>query len=359
MSVVVLAGSAVGGGAVGALAEPVAEVSPSQAAPGATVTVSVTCDPLGGAAPDTIEATSMAFEDGLAELRLVSGKDDRTSAAVYRGTARIALPEDFEDGESAGGEPVGDESVTGEEAGAVPAPGEDTASEPAAGEPEADEPVADEPVAGEPEADEPVADEPVAGEPEADEPASGAPASGGSAAGEDPADGPAADEDGADEGATDEGAAGADAPFADAMLPDTAGEDGAAEDTTAGHAAGRDSAWTVDGTCPAASGAEGKPWSATFTVPASGGGGREGGGDGSGGGSSGDGSSGAVHSGTPCPDPEDPGCGTAVVQRGVRAGAGGAFGVSVPALVVGGLLIAGALGAAAHRLYGKASGTDG
>ena len=329
VSVVVLAGSAVGGGAAGALAEPAAEVSPSQAAPGATVTVSVTCDPLGGAAPDTIEATSMAFEDGLAELRLVSGKDDKTSPAVYRGTARIALPEDFADGESVGGEPVGDEpvgdeSVTGEDAGDVPAPGEDSASEPAAGEPEADEPVAEEPVVEEPVAEKPVVDEPASGEP---------------AAGEDPANGSAADEDAAD---------------ADATLADTAGEDGAVEDTTAGHATGRDSAWTVDGTCPAASGAEGKPWSATFTVPASGSGGRGGGSDGSGGGSSG-----AVHSATPCPHPKDPGCGTAVVQRGVRAGAGGAFGVSVPALVVGGLLIAGALGAAAHRLYGKASGTDG
>jgi hypothetical protein len=339
VSVVVLAGSAVGGGAAGALAEPAAEVSPSQAAPGATVTVSVTCDPLGGAAPDTIEATSMAFQDGLAELRLVSGRDDKTSPAVYRGTARIALPEDFEDGESVGGEPVGDEpvgdeSVTGEDAGDVPAPGEDSTSEPAAGEPEADEPVAEEPVVEEPVAEEPVVDEPASGEP---------------AAGEDPANGPAADEDATDEDATDE-----DATDADATLADTAGEDGAVEDTTAGHAAGKDSAWTVDGTCPAASGAEGKPWSATFTVPASGSGGREGGSDGSGGGSSG-----AVHSATPCPDPKDPGCGTAVVQRGVRAGAGGAFGVSVPALVVGGLLIAGALGAAAHRLYGKASGTDG
>jgi hypothetical protein len=34
----------------------------------------------------------------------------------------------------------------------------------------------------------------------------------------------------------------------------------------------------------------------------------------------------------------------------VRAGAGGTFGDSVPALVAGGVLIAGAAGAAAHRL---------
>ena len=38
------------------------------------------------------------------------------------------------------------------------------------------------------------------------------------------------------------------------------------------------------------------------------------------------------------------------VQRGVRAGEGGVFTDSVPALVTGGVLIAGALGAAAHRL---------
>ncbi|MFE0512521.1 hypothetical protein [Streptomyces sp. NPDC058964] len=43
-------------------------------------------------------------------------------------------------------------------------------------------------------------------------------------------------------------------------------------------------------------------------------------------------------------------CGPAVIQRGVDAGEGGAFNGSVPALVTGGLLIAGALGAAAHRL---------
>ncbi|MFF6779569.1 hypothetical protein [Streptomyces sp. NPDC012510] len=41
---------------------------------------------------------------------------------------------------------------------------------------------------------------------------------------------------------------------------------------------------------------------------------------------------------------------TAPVQRGVHAGDGGAFTDSVPALVAGGLLIAGALGAAVHRL---------
>jgi uncharacterized membrane protein YgcG len=290
VSVVVLAGSVVGGGAAGALAEPAAEISPSQAAPGATVTVSVTCDPLGGSAPGTIEATSMAFEDGLAELRLVAGKDDKTAAAVYRGTARIVLPEDFEDGKPLGGAPA------------------------------AEEPAADEPAVEMPAGDEPAVEEPVV-----EEPATGEPAASGHAVGEDPAGGQATDKEATDKEAVGEGAV------------------------------GEDSAWTVDGTCPAPLGGEGKPWSATFTVPASSGSG----GSGSSGDSSGGGGGGGGRSTAPCPDPKDSGCGTAVVQRGVRAGAGGAFGVSVPVLVMGGLLIAGALGAAAHRLYVRASGTDG
>ncbi|CAM5710180.1 hypothetical protein SPURM210S_03780 [Streptomyces purpurascens] len=45
-----------------------------------------------------------------------------------------------------------------------------------------------------------------------------------------------------------------------------------------------------------------------------------------------------------------------MIQRGVRAGDGGAFtGNSVPALVAGGLLIAGVFGAAAHRLRNRES----
>jgi hypothetical protein len=84
-------------------------------------------------------------------------------------------------------------------------------------------------------------------------------------------------------------------------------------------AGAKDSPWTVDGTCPAAPGGQGKPWSATFS---------------------------AAH-------------GSAAVQHGVRAGAGGAFTDSVPALVAGGLLIAGALGAAVHRLIRRETGMDG
>ncbi|MCI3271157.1 hypothetical protein [Streptomyces cylindrosporus] len=120
----------------------------------------------------------------------------------------------------------------------------------------------------------------------------------------------------------------------------------------------RDSAWTVDGTCPAAPGGQdkaGKAWSATFQVD------RAGGGD-----------------GRPCAEPRTDPCGgdgrqcaearteprtepcdAAVIQRGVRAGEGGTFTDSVPALVGGGVLIAGALGAAAHRLRRRGFTTDG
>ncbi|CAL9623527.1 hypothetical protein SUDANB108_05926 [Streptomyces sp. enrichment culture] len=116
-------------------------------------------------------------------------------------------------------------------------------------------------------------------------------------------------------------------------------------------ASGEDSAWTVDGTCPAAPGGEGKPWSATFTVthgthphPPSHRPGHK-----------------PPHH--PCPEPthhREPrptACAEAPVQRGVRAGDGGAFSDSVPALVAGGVLIAGALGAAVHRLRNRESGT--
>lgn len=59
---------------------------------------------------------------------------------------------------------------------------------------------------------------------------------------------------------------------------------------------------------------------------------------------------------TPGPKPEPTGskgtpCPTAPAHQGVHAGAGGAFTDSVPALAAGGLLIAGAFGAAAHRVY--------
>ncbi|MDH6515439.1 hypothetical protein M2164_001916 [Streptomyces sp. SAI-208] len=98
-----------------------------------------------------------------------------------------------------------------------------------------------------------------------------------------------------------------------------------------------DSAWTVDGTCPTADRAPGKAWSATFTVTR--------GAD-----------TGTSH--RPCPEPRTATCETAAVQKPVRAGQGGSFTDSVPALVAGGLLIAGAVGGAVHRLRRRAPGAD-
>ena len=253
-----------------AAADPAAEVGPGSVDPGGSVTVSVSCDPLGGTAPETLAAASQAFADGTVELSRVAGDDDGVSGPAYRGTARIAAAADLE-GET---EPGG---------------------------------------------------------------------------------------------------------------------------------VGPDSAWTVDGTCPAPPGGQGAPWSATFDVKrnsgGTGGSSNEGGTadgdwDGDGGGTqpctSSYGSScgetgGGVQPCTPshgsscedpgraCPAPQQPHgtaphdsashetaphapdphattCAPATVEHGVRAGAGGAFTDSVPALVAGGLLIAGAFGAAVHRL---------
>ncbi|MET9735886.1 hypothetical protein ABZZ79_36265 [Streptomyces sp. NPDC006458] len=123
---------------------------------------------------------------------------------------------------------------------------------------------------------------------------------------------------------------------------------------------GPDTAWTVDGTCPAAPGGQGKPWSATFTVtrdapkppcpdshgatcppepcPDS---------------------HGATCPPEPCPEPHSGTCPPAPpVQRGVRAGEGGAFTDSVPALVAGGFFIAVAAGGAVYRLRRRTPGRD-
>ncbi|MFF9622661.1 hypothetical protein [Streptomyces griseosporeus] len=216
LSVALLSGAAVAAAAPHGVADPAAEVGPASVQPGGTVTVSVTCDALGGSAPETLEASSEAFEEGAAQLRKVTGGDEGAAGPAYRGTAKIAPAEEFE------------------------------------------------------------------------------------------------------------------------------GVDGTGPDT----------AWTVDGTCPAAPGGQGKPWSATFDVA------RD-----------------AAHHGTappepvppppvpvppppepvapppsPCPSAHGTPCGAAVLPHGVRAGEGGSFTDSVPALVAGGLLIAGAAGAAVHRL---------
>jgi hypothetical protein len=67
---------------------------------------------------------------------------------------------------------------------------------------------------------------------------------------------------------------------------------------------------------------------------------------------------GSTHDGRACDEPYDAACDTADVPRGANAGTGGAFNDSVPALVVGSLLIAGAFGAAAHRLWRRRPDLD-
>ncbi|MFG2786174.1 hypothetical protein [Streptomyces sp. NPDC048419] len=162
-------------------------------------------------------------------------------------------------------------------------------------------------------------------------------------------------------------------------------DDFAADDGPDG-AAAQDAASTVDGTCPAAPGGKGKPWRATFHANHGGGGsggavpGDDGsavpGGDGSGvvpgggdggvapggdtggvvpGGGGGDVVPGGDGAGRPCREPSAGPCADAPAEHGVQAGEGGTFTDSMPALVGGGILIAGALGAAVYRLCHRGS----
>ncbi|TQJ91040.1 hypothetical protein FBY22_1839 [Streptomyces sp. SLBN-31] len=284
LSAAALAGAAVGLPATAAFADPASEVSPGTASPGGTVTVSVSCESTGGEAPPTIEATSQAFDEGTVQLQRVVGNDERAAGVTYRGTARIASATELEDGGPA-------------------AVGPDTAIPDAAAPENTLVPDAAAPDAVGPDAVGPDSVTPDAADPDAVGP---------------------------DKVPTD-AAAPDDAP-PDAAAPDVVGSDsrppgsvGPGSVSPGGVTA--DSAWTVNGTCPAAPGGHGAAWSATFKVDL------------------------GAHASRKCGEQQrTDGCGTAPVQRGVRAGEGGTFTDSVPALVAGGVLIAGALGAAAHRL---------
>ncbi|MCF6525556.1 hypothetical protein [Streptomyces sp. JJ36] len=80
-----------GAAAPAAFAEPTAEVAPRRVTPGATVTVSVSCDPLPGRKrpPRSIKAYSQVFRHGEATLQLTPTKDDTGAGPAYTGTARI------------------------------------------------------------------------------------------------------------------------------------------------------------------------------------------------------------------------------------------------------------------------------
>lgn len=217
------------GTTVAAAENPGAEVSPRTVAPGGTVTVSVACEPTGGPAPETIDATSQAFEHGTVQLNKDGDKEDAEGGPAYSGTARIVPAGNFEEG----------------------------------------------------------------------------------------------------------------------------GPD----------AVGKDSDWSVDGTCPAAPGGQGKQWSASFSASREGSS-RE---------DSHEGSRDEVSRDDVSRDegsrdevPRDGGSRDggardegAAVQHGVHAGEGGTFTDSTLALVTGGVLIAGAAGAAVHRLRRRESSSNG
>lgn len=108
-----------------ASADPDVEVSPSTVSAGGDVSVSISCDPLGGPAPETLEATSGAFDGGTIELKHVPGDDDELSGPAYTGTGRIA-PAEGEEGEEGEESEEDDEGAEGAPAwtvdGTCPAP---------------------------------------------------------------------------------------------------------------------------------------------------------------------------------------------------------------------------------------------
>ncbi|MBC9728705.1 hypothetical protein H8R17_29090 [Streptomyces sp. TRM68367] len=263
-----LVGAVLGLCAPAVSAEPAAEVSPRTVSPGGSVTVSVTCDPVGGAAPPTIDATSKAFAEGTVKLHRIQGGGD-VKGGIQENDGLLPEKDGLQEND---------------------------------GLPEKD---------GLPENDS-LHEEGDLRDPQ------------------EQGDLPDLEEKG---GPGDGGTGGSGGP----VYRGTARIAGSGNIKGGPGAAGADSARTVDGTCPAAPGGQGKPWSATFTVARGGG----------------------SH---PSCSPEPHGttaCGGAGMPRGVRAGQGGAFTDSVPALVAGGLLIAGACGAAVHRLHRRGTGAHG
>uniref|UniRef100_UPI0007738FF3 hypothetical protein n=1 Tax=Streptomyces scabiei TaxID=1930 RepID=UPI0007738FF3 len=101
LSATALIGAVLGAAAPPCFADPAAEVNPHSVAPGDTLTFSVSCDPTGGPAPETIDASSQAFEQGTVTLQRLPGNDDSAGGPSYQGTAKIAPAADFETGTDA------------------------------------------------------------------------------------------------------------------------------------------------------------------------------------------------------------------------------------------------------------------
>ncbi|MFJ1736608.1 hypothetical protein [Streptomyces sp. NPDC088254] len=327
LSVAALGAAVLAGAVPDASAEPAAEIGPAAVPPGGSVTVSVTCDPLGGPAPETVDATSRAFADGTVTLTLVPGGDELTGPA-YKGTARIApataltVPVDADGaGDPPADAPDGDASPPADAsdgAASPPADASDGAASPPAGSAWKVDGVCPAPPGGR-----------------------GAPWS----AGFDITEG------GSDAGAPT-------CPEGKACAPPSAPCEGkACTPPSAPCEDDHPEACGARETC-AQSPQDAKdpeaPDSLNSDEPCAG---REPCPDGQG--EEGDAERGrpcGTPRPAPCPDhtrgadPRDDACAGAAVQHGVRAGAGGAFTDSVPALAAGALLIAGAFGAAVHRL---------
>ncbi|GGL80810.1 hypothetical protein GCM10010129_25490 [Streptomyces fumigatiscleroticus] len=313
LSAAVLSGAALGvwaGTGIPAVAgEPAAEVSPGTVEPGGSVTVTVTCTPSGGPAPETVDATSQAFTEGTVPLHRVAGHGDGGHG---------------DGGHGDGGHEDGGEGDAGHEGA-----GDGDAGDEGAGDGDAGRGDAGHEGAGEEDAGHEGAGEGDAGH--------------GDAGHEGAGDGEAGDGDTGDEGAGDGDVGRRDVGAGDkaggAVYRGTARIAPAADSRKGPDAVGPQSEWTADGTCPAAPGGEGTPWSATFTVSRGGGGGT----------------------GTgrpPCREPHGEACREAGARHGVQAGQGGTFTDSVPAQAAGGLLIAGALAAAVHRLCRRGPARD-
>lgn len=338
-----LAGAALGVAASGASADPAAQVSPGSVEPGGTLTITVTCDGVGGAPPEAIDANSQGFQQGKVQLHRVEGEEARAAgAAAYRGTARIASggPEGA-GGPAASGSGFGSETDsdpgTGPDPGSAPGPFSDPATGPETGTGHEETGVLDRAVTSVsdttdaengdvPPADpgsggsdtvapDAVAPPPVATDPEM--PGTGYP---------DPV---TPDDVGPDSVGPDT----VPEPAAPEAVPDPVAPDTVPAAPVAPEAGGTRGEWGVDGVCPAPKGGHGKQWTASYSVARG------------------------------APASRDPGTSTGTgtgsgerpptVQQGVDAGRGGAFTDSVPALVAGGLLIAGAGCATVHRLRNR------
>ncbi|MFJ4624104.1 hypothetical protein [Streptomyces sp. NPDC088812] len=332
LSVAVLAGAVLAGAAPAGSADPTAETGPATAAPDGSVTVSVTCDPLGAPAPATLVATSDAFAEGTVRLSLIPGGDELTGP-VYRGTARIApadaldAPEQTASADAArtvdgtcpappGGQGAPWSAtlhVTRAESGDTPACAPSQGVDCGSGAKGACAPSQG-------------GDCDSGGEP-ACAPAQGAECDSGGKAACAPSQGVDCDS-GGEPGCAPARDAECDSGGEPACAPSQGGDCDSGGEPACASARGAE----CDGGTACAGQEHGTSCAPDEPCPK----GHD---------------EGCAAAEPSCPrGHDDPSCGPPSVQHGVRAGAGGAFGVSVPALAAGGLLIAGALGAAGHRL---------